>query len=171
MMKLLELWYRKFSQRKNRQKYPYICDMVIFQGRSHCSFFKWQVLQFIEIRLFLKHCSLKIFKYLIQSQFACMGTELLMINVILWIFSKEQLLVSVFSFCLFSFFFFLVHKACGILVPWPGLNLWPLQWKHGVPTTGPPGNSPFSVLLFFVLIINSLHLLWVEFSLFFVASY
>ena len=32
-------------------------------------------------------------------------------------------------------------EACGILVPWPGMNPRPLQWKHGVFTTGPPGNS------------------------------
>lgn len=89
MMKLLELWYRKlFPRGKNRQKYPYICDMVIFQGRSHSSFFKWQVLQFIEIQLFLKHCSLKNIQLFSAESVCCMGTELLMINVILWIFSS-----------------------------------------------------------------------------------
>ena len=31
--------------------------------------------------------------------------------------------------------------ACGILLPWPGLNPGPQQWEHGVLTTGPPGNS------------------------------
>ena len=48
--------------------------------------------------------------------------SLVRVLLILWIFSKEQLLVSVFSSFLFSFFFFLVHKACGILVPWPGVE-------------------------------------------------
>ena len=32
--------------------------------------------------------------------------------------------------------------AGRILVPDKGLNLCPLQWKHGVLTTGPPGKSP-----------------------------
>ena len=36
--------------------------------------------------------------------------------------------------------------ACAILVPWPGLKPSPLQWKHGVSTTGPPGWSLFLCL-------------------------
>ena len=39
-----------------------------------------------------------------------------------------------------SFFFFFL-AACGILVPWPGIDPCPLHWKHGVLTTGPPGKS------------------------------
>ena len=31
--------------------------------------------------------------------------------------------------------------ACGILVPQPGIEPGPLQWKRRVLTTGPPGNS------------------------------
>ena len=39
------------------------------------------------------------------------------------------------------FFFFLVqHTACGILVPWPGIEPRPWQWKHRVLTSGLPGN-------------------------------
>ena len=30
---------------------------------------------------------------------------------------------------------------CGILALWPGIRLVPWKWKHGVPTTGPPGKS------------------------------
>ena len=43
------------------------------------------------------------------------------------------------------FFFFLLHcTACGILVPNQGLlNPCPLQWRHGVLATGPPGKFPF----------------------------
>ena len=47
----------------------------------------------------------------------------------------------------FSFFFWKVFltfwlrsAACGILLP-QGLNPWPLQWKCGVLTTGPPAKS------------------------------
>ena len=43
-----------------------------------------------------------------------------------------------FFFLIAFFFFFLVHcVACGILDRTKG----PLQWKHGVLTTGPPGKS------------------------------
>ena len=38
-------------------------------------------------------------------------------------------------------FFRSCHVACGILVPWPGIEPWPWQWKCRVLTTGPPGNS------------------------------
>ena len=41
------------------------------------------------------------------------------------------------------FFFNLLATAaaCGIFVPWPGIELVPLHWQHGVLTTGPPGKS------------------------------
>ena len=39
------------------------------------------------------------------------------------------------------FIFWLCHGACGILVPQPGIEPTPLQWKHRVPTTGWPGKS------------------------------
>ena len=38
-------------------------------------------------------------------------------------------------------FFWPGHAAYGILVPWPGIEPGPRQWKRGVLTTGPPGNS------------------------------
>ena len=41
---------------------------------------------------------------------------------------------------IFSFFFWPPCIACGILVPNQGSNLYPLQWKCGVLTTGLPGN-------------------------------
>ena len=37
----------------------------------------------------------------------------------------------------------LSHMAWGILVPWPGIEPWPLQWKHGVLTSARVGNSLF----------------------------
>ena len=43
------------------------------------------------------------------------------------------------SFHLFFCFFWPYHVAYRI--PDQELNLCPLQWKHGVLTTGPPGNS------------------------------
>ena len=39
------------------------------------------------------------------------------------------------------FFFFFCPSACRILVPRPGIKPCPLQWKHGVLTTGLPGKS------------------------------
>ena len=48
------------------------------------------------------------------------------------------------------FFFFLPFLAalntCGILVSHPGMEQGPLQWKHGVLTTGLPGNSPTGLI-------------------------
>ena len=35
----------------------------------------------------------------------------------------------------------LCHEACGILVPWPGIEPGPWQGKHQVLTTGPSENS------------------------------
>ena len=40
------------------------------------------------------------------------------------------------------FFFFLHHKVCGILVPWPGIEPRSAAVKDWVLTTGPPGKSP-----------------------------
>ena len=34
-----------------------------------------------------------------------------------------------------------IFAARRILVSWPGMNPRPLQWKHGILTTGPPGKS------------------------------
>ena len=51
----------------------------------------------------------------------------------------------------FSFLFFSSRtlRLVGVLVPDQGWNSCPLQWKHGVLTTGPPGSSP-KVLFFWV---------------------
>ena len=38
-------------------------------------------------------------------------------------------------------FFWPHHAACSILVPQPGIEPGPQQWKRRVLTTGPPGNS------------------------------
>ena len=43
-------------------------------------------------------------------------------------------------------FFYAISHSCGILVPWPGIEPMPLQWKQGLSTTGPPGNSFDGVL-------------------------
>ena len=37
---------------------------------------------------------------------------------------------------------FFGSEACEILVPWPGTERRPYQWKHQVLTTGLAGNSP-----------------------------
>ena len=54
---------------------------------------------------------------------------------------------------------------CGILTPEQVLNLCSLWWKHGVLTTGPPGNS---LLLAFCSTMNlrsEVHVLWVTRSI------
>ena len=46
------------------------------------------------------------------------------------------------------FFFWLHHAACGILVPWPGIEPRALAIKHKVLTSEPPGKSQGSPVLF-----------------------
>ena len=46
-----------------------------------------------------------------------------------------------FSFSFFFFFFLPHHTAHRVLVPWPGINPHPLEWKQGVLTTGLSGKS------------------------------
>ena len=53
------------------------------------------------------------------------------------------------SFIDLFFTFWLCLEARGILVPRPGIEPVPLQWKHRVPTTGPSGKS--CTYLFFFL--------------------
>ena len=64
------------------------------------------------------------------------------------------------QFTILTIFKFPVHKRffsdrttwlCGILVslPPPWIETWPWQWKHGVLTTGPPGNSQVYSLIAF----------------------
>ena len=49
---------------------------------------------------------------------------------------------------LFNFLIFWPCRvACGILGPRQGSNLHPLQWKHRVLTTGPPGKSLAQLML------------------------
>ena len=44
--------------------------------------------------------------------------------------------------------FFLPHcTACRILVPRPGIEPWPWQWKHQILAAGPPGNSQALILV------------------------
>ena len=46
------------------------------------------------------------------------------------------------------FFFSRPHSTpCGILVPRPGMEPGPRQWKHQILTTGQPGNSRISFIL------------------------
>ena len=48
----------------------------------------------------------------------------------------------------YTFFFFFGQAACGILVPQPVIKPSLLHWQYKVLTTGPPGKSQLSLLLF-----------------------
>ena len=52
-----------------------------------------------------------------------------------------QELLELLSLSLSLFFSFSCTTGCGILVPPPGTEPGPQQWKHRVLTTGLPGNS------------------------------
>ena len=60
--------------------------------------------------------------------------------------SKSCLLsfISRLLFCFIAVCFKPCHVACGILLPLPGTQPVPLQWKHRALTTGPSGKSIFS---------------------------
>ena len=54
------------------------------------------------------------------------------------------------------FFFFWLHKeACGILVPWPGVEPGPSTVEGAVLTSGLPGNSPHGTFLLAKLICSA----------------
>ena len=48
----------------------------------------------------------------------------------------------------------LSHMAWGILVPWPGTEPWPLQWKRGVLTSALVGNFLFFFFLNLTFFLN-----------------
>ena len=50
-----------------------------------------------------------------------------------------------------------VVAACGIWFPDQGLYPGPLQWKHGVLTTEPPGKSQGNVIFMSSYILTCLH--------------
>ena len=50
-------------------------------------------------------------------------------------------------FGVISYFILSCCMACRILVSWPGIKFVPLQWKHGVLTTGPLGKSLWSIIV------------------------
>ena len=49
---------------------------------------------------------------------------------------------------LFYVFWFFGREACGIPAPRPGIEPAPPALEGEVPTTGPPGKSQFSILLY-----------------------
>ena len=59
-----------------------------------------------------------------------------------WLLGKalEKFQVKDFGLFIFFFFFFFGHKACRILIPWPGIKPATLAWQGKVLTTGLPGS-------------------------------
>ena len=58
-----------------------------------------------------------------------------------WLLGKALEKFQVKDFGLFIFFFFFFgHKACRILIPWPGIKPATLAWQGKVLTTGLPGS-------------------------------
>ena len=65
-----------------------------------------------------------------------------------FIFKVYWIFYSTFSVLCFGFFLFLFgHKACGILVPQPGIKPATPALEGKVLTTGPPGKSLFLALM------------------------
>ena len=65
--------------------------------------------------------------------------------------SAIKSLLNLLQYCLCLMFWIFGHKACWILAPWPGIKLVPhaLEWE--VLTTGPPGKSPESLYISWIL--------------------
>ena len=60
-----------------------------------------------------------------------------------WFLITDSISLLVIDLFRFPFLLlFLAIPACGISVPWPGIESVPLYWKCGVLATGPPGKSP-----------------------------
>ena len=69
-------------------------------------------------------------------------TRALVSDQITWFsFYLSLLFFLIPKFSLIYLFFLPHHAACGILVPQLGIEPKPLQWKHGILTTGLPVNS------------------------------
>ena len=51
-------------------------------------------------------------------------------------------LLNLLPYCFCFMFCFFGHEACGILVPWPGVEPMPSALEGKVLTTEPPGKSP-----------------------------
>ena len=72
----------------------------------------------------LGHVSSYLDQELLTLQFS-----LLRLNVFLRVSSYKNIFCLVYNFNLLIFFFWPHCEACGILVPWPGINQNYLQWK------------------------------------------
>ena len=73
-----------------------------------------------------------------------------LIKVVHFFFGKlslPQTLLFLWDWFFCFFVFWLCYTACGMLVPRPGIEPRPWQWKRGVLTTGPPGKSLMGLLI------------------------
>ena len=77
----------------------------------------------------------------------------------IYIWTIFEVFIEFVTICCFCFmFWFFVHKACGILAPWPGIEPVPPTVKGEVFITGPLGKSPG--ILVFLVILSSWYLDW-----------
>ena len=83
----------------------------------------------------------------LRLSFHFLGHMLVTHSQVLFIFLFFEPSVNVDVFLIFIYLLWPCSEACGILVPWPGIEPISLQWKQGVLTTRPPGKSHSQVLL------------------------
>ena len=91
------------------------------------------------------------FLFLVCCEFFLMNIWVYQVLVLQYIYIDK---IMYFFPLFFYLFFWPRHVACRILVPWPGIEPRPRQWKRRVLTTGPPGNSPFTLLMWQITLID-----------------
>ena len=61
---------------------------------------------------------------------------------------------------IYYYYFWPYHKACRISVPYLGIKLMPLHWKHVILTTGLPGKSHVVMSFLFLIFVISIFSLY-----------
>ena len=66
---------------------------------------------------------------------------------------------------IYYYYFWPYHKVCRISVPYLGIKLMPLHWKHVILTTGLPGKSRVVMSFLFLIFVISIfsHYSWLVF--------
>ena len=114
-------------------------DLMVWGGTQE------SVFCFIFVLFFTDSCNSRLRKYCstslqhVKMLFPIFNVDLNFLN---FLFPWNKFLLF-FLFLSFFFFSWPCCVACEILVPWPGIKPRPQQWKHGVLTIGPQGNSLF----------------------------
>ena len=113
--------------------------------RAICIFWRWIPCQLFPLQIFvLVRFLFGLVSFGVQKLLSIIKSH---VFIFVFIFGtlrhgSKRMFLQFMSECFFSW---LCHATCGILVPWPGMNSGPQQWKCQVLTLG-LGFSPLSIL-------------------------